>query len=39
LRKKRFVDVYDTKAGHVGGTAPVSKRIEELADELSFLDW
>jgi prolyl oligopeptidase len=30
---------YDTKAGHVGGTAPVSKRIEELADELSFLDW
>ena len=30
---------YDTKAGHVGGTAPVSKRIEELADEFSFLDW
>jgi prolyl oligopeptidase len=28
---------YDTKAGHVGGTVPVSKRIEELTDELSFL--
>jgi len=30
---------YDTKAGHVGGTTPVSKRIEELTDEVSFLDW
>jgi hypothetical protein len=39
LRKKRFVGVYDTKASHGGGTAPVSKRLEELADELSFLDW
>jgi prolyl oligopeptidase len=29
---------YDTKAGHVGGTTPVSKRIEELTDEVSFLD-
>ena len=30
---------YDTKAGHVGGTTPISKRIEELTDEVSFLDW
>ena len=28
---------YDTKAGHSGGATPVSKRIEELTDELSFL--
>jgi prolyl oligopeptidase len=29
---------YDTKAGHSGGT-PVSKQIEDLTDELSFLFW
>jgi prolyl oligopeptidase len=29
---------YDTKAGHSGGT-PVSKQIEDLTDELSFLMW
>ena len=29
---------YDTKAGHSGGT-PVSKQIEDLTDELSFLLW
>jgi prolyl oligopeptidase len=29
---------YDTKAGHVGGL-PVSKQIEDLTDELSFLFW
>ena len=29
---------YDTKAGHAGGT-PVSKQIEDLADEMSFLFW
>jgi prolyl oligopeptidase len=30
---------YDTKAGHVGTVAPVSKRINDLTDELSFLFW
>jgi prolyl oligopeptidase len=29
---------YDTKSGHSGGT-PVSKQIEDLTDELSFLGW
>ena len=29
---------YDTKAGHSGGL-PVSKQIEDLTDELSFLFW
>jgi prolyl oligopeptidase len=29
---------YDTKAGHAGGV-PVSKQIEDLTDELSFLFW
>jgi prolyl oligopeptidase len=29
---------YDTKAGHSGGM-PLSKQIESLADELSFLYW
>lgn len=29
---------YDTKAGHSGGL-PVSRQIEELTDELSFLFW
>jgi prolyl oligopeptidase len=29
---------YDTKAGHSGGT-PVTKRIEDTTDELSFLFW
>ncbi|HXN24162.1 MAG TPA: prolyl oligopeptidase family serine peptidase [Candidatus Dormibacteraeota bacterium] len=29
---------YDTKAGHSGGT-PVSKQIENLTDELTFLFW
>ena len=28
---------YDTKAGHSRGSTPVSKRVEELSDELSFL--
>jgi prolyl oligopeptidase len=28
---------YDTKAGHSGGATPVTKRIEDLTDELSFL--
>ncbi|HYV41208.1 MAG TPA: prolyl oligopeptidase family serine peptidase [Thermoanaerobaculia bacterium] len=28
---------YDTKAGHSGGATPVTKRIEDLSDELSFL--
>jgi prolyl oligopeptidase len=28
---------YDTKAGHSGGATPVTKRIDELTDELSFL--
>ena len=28
---------YDTRAGHSGGSTPVTKRIEELTDELSFL--
>ncbi|HEY3123489.1 MAG TPA: prolyl oligopeptidase family serine peptidase, partial [Thermoanaerobaculia bacterium] len=28
---------YDTKAGHSGGSTPVTKRIENLTDELSFL--
>jgi prolyl oligopeptidase len=28
---------YDTKAGHSGGSTPVTKRIDELTDELSFL--
>jgi prolyl oligopeptidase len=30
--------LYDTKSGHSGGR-PVSKQIEETADELSFLLW
>ena len=30
---------YDTKSGHVGGGTPVSKKIEDLTDELSFLLW
>jgi prolyl oligopeptidase len=30
---------YDTKAGHVGSATPVSKRIDDLTDELSFLFW
>jgi len=29
---------YDTQAGHSGGT-PVSKEIQEIADELGFLMW
>ncbi|MGH9862237.1 MAG: prolyl oligopeptidase family serine peptidase [Candidatus Acidiferrales bacterium] len=29
---------YDTKAGHVGAT-PVSKQIDDVTDELSFLFW
>jgi prolyl oligopeptidase len=29
---------YDTKAGHSGGT-PVTKQIDDLADEMLFLDW
>ncbi len=29
---------YDTKAGHSGGT-PMSKRIEDITDEQSFLFW
>ena len=29
---------YDTKAGHSGGM-PISKQIEDLTDELSFLFW
>ncbi|HSC78470.1 MAG TPA: prolyl oligopeptidase family serine peptidase, partial [Candidatus Acidoferrales bacterium] len=29
---------YDTKAGHSGGL-PVSKQIEDLTDEMSFLFW
>jgi prolyl oligopeptidase len=29
---------YDTKAGHSGGL-PLSKQIEDLTDELSFLLW
>ena len=29
---------YDTKAGHSGGK-PVTKQIDDLADELLFLDW
>jgi prolyl oligopeptidase len=29
---------YDTKAGHSGGT-PLTKQIEDLTDELSFLFW
>jgi prolyl oligopeptidase len=28
---------YDTKAGHSGGSTPITKRIDELTDELSFL--
>jgi prolyl oligopeptidase len=28
---------YDTKAGHSGGATPVTKKIEDLSDELSFL--
>src|SRR5207247_5094790 len=28
---------YDTKAGHSGGATPVTKRIDELTDEMSFL--
>ncbi|MFN8009346.1 MAG: prolyl oligopeptidase family serine peptidase [Terriglobia bacterium] len=30
---------YDTKAGHSRGATPVGKKIDELADELSFLFW
>jgi prolyl oligopeptidase len=30
---------YDTESGHVGGAAPVSKRIEDLANQFSFLVW
>jgi protease II len=30
---------YDTKAGHVGSATPMSKRIDDLTDELSFLFW
>ncbi len=30
---------YDTRSGHVGGAAPVSKQIEDLTDEISFLFW
>jgi prolyl oligopeptidase len=30
--------LYDQKSGHAGG-APVSKQIEDLTDELSFLFW
>ncbi|HJY85505.1 MAG TPA: prolyl oligopeptidase family serine peptidase [Candidatus Acidoferrales bacterium] len=29
---------YDTKAGHSGGT-PISKQVDDLTDELSFLFW
>jgi prolyl oligopeptidase len=29
---------YDTKTGHSGGT-PVTKQIDDLADELMFLNW
>jgi prolyl oligopeptidase len=29
---------YDTKAGHSGGL-PVTKQIDNLTDELSFLFW
>jgi prolyl oligopeptidase len=28
---------YDTKAGHSGGATPITKRIDEQTDELSFL--
>jgi prolyl oligopeptidase len=31
--------LYDTKAGHSRGSTPVGKRIDELADEISFLFW
>jgi hypothetical protein len=30
---------YDTEAGHSSGGMPVSKRIDQMADELSFLFW
>ena len=30
---------YDTEAGHSAGGMPVSKRIDQTADELSFLFW
>jgi prolyl oligopeptidase len=30
---------YDTKAGHIGGVAPVAVQIEQLVDQLSFLAW
>ncbi|MDA2924039.1 prolyl oligopeptidase family serine peptidase [Acidobacteria bacterium AH-259-L09] len=30
---------YDTKSGHVGSAAPVSKRIEDQTDQFSFLLW
>ena len=29
---------YDTKVGHTS-VEPVSKQVEEITDELSFLDW
>ncbi len=30
---------YDTKSGHISGVRPVSLRIEDLTDQLSFLFW
>jgi prolyl oligopeptidase len=30
---------YDTKAGHIGGVAPVPVQIENLTDQLLFLVW
>lgn len=30
---------YDTKSGHISGARPVSLRIEDLTDQLSFLFW
>ncbi len=31
--------LYDTKAGHVGGSKPVTRQVEDQADELGFLAW